>query len=322
MKLSHKLVLLSAAVLMTASPVVEASQNITTVQAKRHKAKRSHKKARRSTKKSQKNTIVLKHNAYAYLANGKRNRHYMGTKGLIGKNVRLNYFGTKLIKGVLYFNIGSNSYVKAANVGKKDGKTYNYQPAVVKIAPTVKLNHNAYEYSSTAKAQYKNGRHLKIKKGKTVKVNGLKYIGATLFYDLGHGHYIKAANADQVTGDTLKPSNKPAKTEDPKTEKEPLVVTLKADAAAIDDNGQKPALAFPAPLTTPLNMPSTLAKTFTTKLPTMLGYQQVPLLRARARLWRQKTRPTRQLARCWNQLCKTKLMLGAALLSKIATNIA
>lgn len=244
MKLSYKLVLVSAAALMAVSPVVAASQNPTVVQAKRHKKAKKHvrKTKRRSSKKktSLKNKIVLGHNSYIYFANGRRNKKYNSPHAKIAKGVALNYNGTKTINGVLYFNIGGNNYVKAANVATKDGKKYSYQTVPTEITPAVKLNHNSYEYSAAGRAQYKKGRHLKLKKNATVNVKGLHYIGDTLYYDLGGGHFIKAVNADQVAGKTLKPDNKKAsdsKKDNTPATKKPFAITLKANPAALNSDG-------------------------------------------------------------------------------------
>ncbi|KGL04912.1 SLAP domain-containing protein, partial [Lactobacillus helveticus] len=64
---------------------------------------------------------------------------------------------------------------------------------------TIKLIHNAYVYD-------KNGKRLKtymgsakyttIAKGVTVNSNGTKTIDGVLYYSLGGGAYIKAANVD------------------------------------------------------------------------------------------------------------------------------
>ncbi len=74
---------------------------------------------------------------------------------------------------------------------------------------TIKLIHNAYVYD-------KNGKRLKtymgsakyttIAKGVTVNSNGTKTIDGVLYYSLGGGSYIKAANVDGKAGNIDKPT--------------------------------------------------------------------------------------------------------------------
>ncbi|NRN96125.1 SLAP domain-containing protein [Lactobacillus helveticus] len=74
---------------------------------------------------------------------------------------------------------------------------------------TIKLIHNAYVYD-------KNGKRLKtymgsakyttIAKGVTVNSNGTKTIDGVLYYSLGGGAYIKAANVDGKAGNIDKPT--------------------------------------------------------------------------------------------------------------------
>lgn len=241
MKLSHKVILVSAAALMAVSPLVEAGQNPVVVQAKRHKKAKKHVKKSRASKKASKSLkgkIVLGHNSYIYFASGKRNKKYKSPHAKIVKGVVLNYSGTKTINGQLYFCIGGNNYIKAANVKTKDGKKYTAPVAVPeKITPQVKLNHNSYEYSAEGKAQYKKGKHIRIKKGKTISVKGLHYIDDVLFYDLGNGHFIKAQNADQVSGKTLKPDNKKKSSKKPAAEKKPFSIILKSTSGVLTNDG-------------------------------------------------------------------------------------
>ncbi|MCT0197779.1 cell division protein, partial [Lactobacillus helveticus] len=89
MKLSHKLIMVSAAALMSVSPLVNTTQNVNaaTASSKKTTAKKtSTKKAttkkstskkadsskKTTSKKTTSNTIKLIHNAYVYDKNGKR----------------------------------------------------------------------------------------------------------------------------------------------------------------------------------------------------------------------------------------------------------
>lgn len=154
MKLSHKLIMVSAAALMSVSPLLNTTQNVNaatastkktttkktsskktttkksastkkTTSTKKSTSKKTTKKAASSktttSKKTTSNTIKLTHNAYVYDKNGKRLKTYMGSAKYttIAKGVTVNSNGTKTINGVLYYSLGGGAYIKAANV---DGK--------------------------------------------------------------------------------------------------------------------------------------------------------------------------------------------------------
>lgn len=154
MKLSHKLIMVSAVALMSVSPLLNTTQNVNaatastkktttkktsskktttkksastkkTTSTKKSTSKKTTKKAASSktttSKKTTSNTIKLTHNAYVYDKNGKRLKTYMGSAKYttIAKGVTVNSNGTKTIKGVLYYSLGGGAYIKAANV---DGK--------------------------------------------------------------------------------------------------------------------------------------------------------------------------------------------------------
>lgn len=154
MKLSHKLIMVSAAALMSVSPLLNTTQNVNaatastkktttkktsskktttkksastkkTTSTKKSTSKKTTKKAASSktttSKKTTSNTIKLTHNAYVYDNNGKRLKTYMGSAKYttIAKGVTVNSNGTKTINGVLYYSLGGGAYIKAANV---DGK--------------------------------------------------------------------------------------------------------------------------------------------------------------------------------------------------------
>lgn len=154
MKLSHKLIMVSTAALMSVSPLLNTTQNVNaatastkktttkktsskktttkksastkkTTSTKKSTSKKTTKKAASSktttSKKTTSNTIKLTHNAYVYDKNGKRLKTYMGSAKYttIAKGVTVNSNGTKTINGVLYYSLGGGAYIKAANV---DGK--------------------------------------------------------------------------------------------------------------------------------------------------------------------------------------------------------
>lgn len=149
MKLNHKLIMVSAAALMSVSPLVANTQNsvqaaTTTKSSSKTTAKKtttstkkttdsksnskstSSKKAAtkttakkstssKATSKASSNDITLARNAYVYDKNGKRITNYLDTK-YIGKGVTVKSMGTTKINGVLYYSLGNNAYIKAANV--------------------------------------------------------------------------------------------------------------------------------------------------------------------------------------------------------------
>lgn len=152
MKLNHKLIMVSAAALMSVSPLVANTQNSVqaatttkssskttskktttstkkTTDSKSNSKSTSSKKAAtktiakkstssKATSKASSNNITLARNAYVYDKNGKRLDKYMGSAKYttIAKGVTVKSNGTTKIKGVLYYSLGNNAYIKAANV--------------------------------------------------------------------------------------------------------------------------------------------------------------------------------------------------------------
>ncbi|MBN7277180.1 SLAP domain-containing protein [Lactobacillus acetotolerans] len=219
MKLSHKLIMVSAAALMGVSPLLGAAQSVNPVAQAASKSS------------SKKGTITLSNNAYVYHKNGKRDTNYAGggKNAVIAKNITLKYVGKPItINGNEYYPIGGNDYVKAANVGYKDGKAVT--PSTSKIPTTDKttvktqtlttnkstkkavskkttitLNHNAYIYNSKGKTDKK-----LVKKGQTFTVDQLTDIGGKLFYRIKgqKNQFIKNANVGTVNGPKITPATK------------------------------------------------------------------------------------------------------------------
>ena len=227
MKFSHKFMMVSAAALIGISPVLSGSQVAVVQAADKPAAKKNNVKQ---------NTIKLNHNAYVYDKNGKRLKTYMGSakRTKIGKGITLNFNTKVTINNKDYYDIGGNAYVKAANVGYVNGKK------VTKSAPTAKakIKHNAYIYDAKGKTEKK-----KIKKGQTVTVDQLIYIGKKLFYRINgqNNQFIKAANVGKTTGAKLKPVNKkPGKNDNAPSDNQndPTVITLSHNAYIYDGNGK------------------------------------------------------------------------------------
>lgn len=152
MKLNHKLIMVSAAALMSVSPLVANTQNSVqaatttkssskttskktttstkkTTDSKPNSKSTSSKKAAtkttakkstssKATSKASSNDITLARNAYVYDKNGKRLDKYMGSAKYttIARGVTVKSNGTTKINGVLYYSLGNNAYIKATNV--------------------------------------------------------------------------------------------------------------------------------------------------------------------------------------------------------------
>lgn len=212
MKLSHKLIMVSTAVLMGASPILTAAQTQTaqaaTKKTNKKVAKKSSKKSssskatKKTTSKSNTTTseIVFGKNAYVYDQNGKRNKNYK-VEGkvwpVIGKGAKVNAYGTKTIDGQLYYFIGNNSYVKAANIATVDGKKVTTKAAKNKTdnTKTITLTHDAYVYDVNGKRITKAGV---LKKSASITYVGTKNIKGKKYYNLGKDQYVKTNNAKKA----------------------------------------------------------------------------------------------------------------------------
>ena len=257
MKLNHKLIMVSAAALMSVSPLVANTQNsvqaaTTTKSSSKTTAKKtttstkkttdsksnskstSSKKAAtkttakkstssKATSKASSNDITLARNAYIYDKNGKRITNYLDTK-YIGKGVTVKSMGTTKINGVLYYSLGNNAYIKAANVvgganassssktttsttkkttstkksttskttsTKKSttSKTTSTKKTSTKKdsdmdAIKAKLIHNAYVYDQNGKRIKKYNGKTKLTKGTTVNTYGTDTINGKDYYQL------------------------------------------------------------------------------------------------------------------------------------------
>ncbi|GAA3633004.1 SLAP domain-containing protein [Lactobacillus hamsteri] len=253
MKLSHKLVMVSAAALMGVSPVIGAVQNTTVMAAttKKKAADKSTKKVEKTTKKTTKTTsakttkksskkttsskktstapkadvIVLARNSYVYDQNSKRNKNYKfngESWPVIGKGASLKVNGTKTIDGKLYYSIGGNNYIKAVNVATFNGKKVNTTTSSTSSnTKKIKLTHNAYVYN-------KNGKRIKsagtLAKNSTIRFYSTKKIKGKSYFYLGKGQYVKTANAKKVEKD-----------DEPKVED--TIITLVKNSIVYDGEG-------------------------------------------------------------------------------------
>ena len=245
MKLNHKLIMVSAAALMSVSPLVANTQNSvqaatttkssskttakkTTTSTKKATDSKSNSKSTSSktTSKASSNNITLARNAYVYDKNGKRLDKYMGSAKYttIAKGVTVKSNGTTKIKGVLYYSLGNNAYIKAANVvgganassssktttsttkkttstkksttskttsTKKSttSKTTSTKKTSTKKdsdmdAIKAKLIHNAYVYDQNGKRIKKYNGKTKLTKGTTVNTYGTDTINGKDYYQL------------------------------------------------------------------------------------------------------------------------------------------
>lgn len=253
MKLSHKLIMVSAAALMAVSPVVVSGGSIqaantktaktnnnaktSKTNAKSVKAAKTKAKTTKITKSKAKkaaantnigNTIVLARNSYVYLANGKRNTNYKyngKSYPVIGKGASLQSSGTVTIKGKVYYNIGNGNFIKAANVATVNGKKAPKVKASSKSKlKSVTLSHNSYVYDKKGK-RIKNVKTLK--KDAVVPYVGTKTIKGKKYYNLGKGQYIKASNV--VTPEEDAPV------------KEDTYIKLIKNSIIYNEDGEKPS---------------------------------------------------------------------------------
>ncbi|UNL46782.1 cell division protein [Lactobacillus amylovorus] len=273
MKLNHKLIMVSAAALMSVSPLVANIQNsvqaaTTTKSSSKTTAKKtttstkkttdsksnskstSSKKAAtkttakkstssKTTSKASSNNITLARNAYVYDKNGKRLDKYMGSAKYttIAKGVTVKSNGTTKINGVLYYSLGNNAYIKAANVvgganassssktttsttkkttstkktttskktSTKKTSTKKDSEASDMDAIKVKLIHNAYVYDQNGKRIKKYNGKTKLTKGTTVNSYGTDTINGKDYYQLNAAGtaFVKASNVDSTSSVTI-----------------------------------------------------------------------------------------------------------------------
>ncbi|MGN1272833.1 MAG: SLAP domain-containing protein [Lactobacillus sp.] len=278
MKLNHKLIMVSAAALLSVSPLVGNTNSVQAATTTKSSSKTTSKKTTTSTKKttdskssnststkkstsskttskSSSNDITLARNAYVYDKNGKRIVNYKDTK-YIGKGITVKSMGTTKINGVLYYNLGGNAYIKAANVvggasastssSKTTSKKTTTTPSSSKKTTTstkkttttskkttstkkdsessdmtavkVKLIHNSYVYDQNGKRIKKYNGKAKLTKGTTVNSYGTDTINGKDYYQLNTAGtaFVKASNVDSSSS---------------------IIITLKKNAYVYDGNG-------------------------------------------------------------------------------------
>lgn len=258
MKLNHKLIMVSAAALMSVSPLVANTQNSvqaatttkssskttakkTTTSTKKTTDSKSNSKSTSSktTSKASSNNITLARNAYVYDKNGKRLDKYMGSAKYttIAKGVTVKSNGTTKINGVLYYSLGNNAYIKAANVvgganassssktttsttkkttstkksttskktSTKKTSTKKDSEASDMYAIKVKLIHNAYVYDQNGKRIKKYNGKTKLTKGTTVNSYGTDTINGKDYHQLNAAGtaFVKASNVDSSKSATI-----------------------------------------------------------------------------------------------------------------------
>lgn len=194
----------------------------------------------KATSKASSNDITLARNAYVYDKNGKRITNYLDTK-YIGKGVTVKSMGTTKINGVLYYSLGNNAYIKAANVVgganassssktttstiKKTTSTTKKTTSTKKSTTSkttstkktstkkdsdmdaikVKLIHNAYVYDQNGKRIKKYNGKTKLTKGTTVNTYGTDTINGKDYYQLNAAGtaFVKASNVDSASSVTI-----------------------------------------------------------------------------------------------------------------------
>ena len=222
--------MVSAAALMSVAPLLGTAENVNTVQAAPKKT---------TSKKAASNKITLVRNAYVYDKNGKRLDKYMGSAKYttIAKGVTVKSNGTTKINGVLYYSLGNNAYIKAANVvgganvssssktttsttkkttstkksttskkiSTKKTSTKKDSEASDMYAIKVKLIHNAYVYDQNGKRIKKYNGKTKLTKGTTVNSYGTDTINGKDYHQLNAAGtaFVKASNVDSSKSATI-----------------------------------------------------------------------------------------------------------------------
>ena len=215
MKLSHKLIMVSAAALMSVSPLLNTTQNVNAATASTKKT---------TTKKTSSKKTTTKKSAST--------KKTTSTKKSTSKKTTKKTTSTKK-------STSKKTTKKAAS-----SKTTTSKKTT---SNTIKLTHNAYVYD-------KNGKRLKtymgsakyttIAKGVTVNSNGTKTINGVLYYSLGGGAYIKAANVDgkvATSSSTKKTSSKNTSSNKPSTDESEDSTSTKLihNAYVYDVNGKR-----------------------------------------------------------------------------------
>ena len=118
-------------------------------------------------------TRTVFHNSYVYDENGiRKTGEYFA-----GETVKT--YGTKLIKGKKYYDLGNNDFVKTVNI----------------TGVNRKLKHNAYIYTKKANKKVKRlGRKVLKKHTKLKTYGGALKMHKKLYYIVGKNRYIKKAN--------------------------------------------------------------------------------------------------------------------------------
>lgn len=225
MKLSHKLVMVSAAALMSVAPLLGTAENVNTVQAAPKKT---------TSKKAASNKITLVRNAYVYDKNGKRLDKYMGSAKYttIAKGVTVTSTGTKTINGVKYYDLGGGAYIKAVNV---DGKAASSTSSLSK-GTKAKFVSNSYIYDKNGKRISKYQGKSKFVKGDSVTTYGIQTINGKKYYQLDKKGtaFVRTVNIDGKTT-----SNQVSSVSNDAESTKKYDYSLKKNAYIYDNNGKR-----------------------------------------------------------------------------------
>lgn len=225
MKLSHKLVMVSAAALMSVAPLLGTAENVNTVQAAPKKT---------ASKKAASNKITLVRNAYVYDKNGKRLDKYMGSAKYttIAKGVTVTSTGTKTINGVKYYDLGGGAYIKAVNV---DGKAASSTSSLSK-GTKAKFVSNSYIYDKNGKRISKYQGKSKFVKGDSVTTYGIQTINGKKYYQLDKKGtaFVRTVNIDGKTT-----SNQESSVSNDAESTKKYDYSLKKNAYIYDNNGKR-----------------------------------------------------------------------------------
>ncbi|KAA8790818.1 SLAP domain-containing protein [Lactobacillus crispatus] len=228
MKLSHKLVMVSAAALMSVAPLLGTAENVNTVQAAPKKT---------TSKKAASNKITLVRNAYVYDKNGKRLDKYMGSAKYttIAKGVTVTSTGTKTINGVKYYDLGGGAYIKAVNV---DGKAASSTSSTSSLSKGTKAKFvsNSYIYDKNGKRISKYQGKSKFVKGDSVTTYGIQTINGKKYYQLDKKGtaFVRTVNIDGKTT-----SNQESSVSNDAESTKKYDYSVKKNAYIYDNNGKR-----------------------------------------------------------------------------------
>lgn len=212
MKLNHKLIMVSAVALMSISPLLGTAQNNVQAASTKSSSKTTASKKTTSTKKTTTSKTVAK-------------------KSVSTKKTTDSKSTTK----------STSSKKTTAKTTKKSTSSKTTSKKL--SANSITLTHNAYVYDKNGKRLSKymgSAKYTTIVKGVTLNSNGTVKIKGVLYYSLGNGAYIKAANVNgKVSTTNKKNSSSSNSSSSADSDMEAVKVKISHNAYVYDQNGKR-----------------------------------------------------------------------------------